>query len=309
LASPPRLSFYQQQEPTPTYHQEPQYEPQDPKDYIPSLVAQRLFDEDLTQRDFFDRVYTRTRTTTGESFIENETIDEPLVPTDFSHLTDDQKTKELLLHIFVESDSEQNTQRFQDLVRSQNDYNVHLILDDKKLSLLHWAASCGRIEIVRFLVQQGVKVNHTAVGGVTALMMAIENSRNYANQTMDELLAMLGPTIFTADEHGKTALHYAANLSRYKSKRAMSSYYMDCMGRYIEDTRSATNSSTIASVDAVDENKDTAFHIACRYRNPRCVMILLSLGASKTLENSKKETAYSIAKHDFRLLKLMVFFI
>jgi ankyrin repeat protein len=124
---------------------------------------------------------------------------------------------------------------------------------------------------------------------------------------MDELLTMLGPSIFTADESGRTALHYAAGLSRYRSKRAMASYHMDCMARYIEETRSATNSPTIAFVDNTDENMDTALHIACRYRNHKCVMLLLQLGASKEVKNKDGETARDLCKYDYRLLRLLVF--
>jgi ankyrin repeat protein len=305
--SPP--TFSNQQEPTPTYYQE--VTQQDAENYVPSLVAKRLFDEELTQRDFFDSVYSkrsRVRTTTTDSVQR----DVPVIDktTDFSHLSRDQKNRELMLHLFVEQDSELNTQNFVGLIRDKVEPNtllVNLILDEQEHTLLHWAASCGRIEIVRLLVHHGVKVNIPAKGGVTPLMKAIESNRNYANQSMDELLTMLGPSLFTADESGRTALHHAAALSRYRSKRAMSSYYMQCIARYIEDTRSATNSPTIAFVDTADNSQDTALHIACRYRNHKCVMLLLQLGASKDLKNNNEETAQDLCKYDYRLLRLMVF--
>jgi hypothetical protein len=308
--SPP--IFSNQQEPTPNYHTE--IPPQEPFQYEPSLIAKRLFDEELTQRDFFDSVYSkrsRVRTHTIEAAeVDTESVTVVAQP-NLSNLSREQKNKELMLHLFVEADSEIHTQKFVGLIRDQIEPNtllVNLTLDEEGNSLLHWAASCGRIEIVRFLVHHGVKVNIIAKGGVTPLLKAIESNRNYSNQSMDELLTMLGPSLFTADDMGRTALHHVAALSRYRSKRAMASYYMECMARYIEETRTATNSPTIAFVDTCDNNHDTALHIACRYRNHKCVMLLLQLGASKELQNSNEETALDLCKYDYRLLRLMVFY-
>jgi ankyrin repeat protein len=304
LGSPTRTNVITQQEPTPGAASVMENE------YLsPSLPAKRLFDEENTQRDFFESVYSRKRTRTGESNQLDEIIPEKSTFNSLK-ISVTEKRHAILMHLFVEEDSDYSTLMFLDMVKKPDDsksIDLNFVLDNENCSLLHWAASCGRIKIVKLLIDHGDKINKTADHGVTPLMKALESVRNFSLQSMDALLSMLGPSIFTADVQGKTALHYANILSRYRSKREVSTYYMESMASYINDTRLATNSPFIAFIDAVDDNSDTALHLACRYKNHKNVALLVSLGASKDIENSAKESPLTLSKYDFRLQQLMVF--
>lgn len=301
FASPVRPNYIAiKQEPTPNYYSENLIHNLE----IPSTLSQRLFDEENTQRDFFDSVYARRYRHEQIEPEQHETV-----PIDYSRLTVEQRRKAIMLHLYIEQDSPESTAKFVDLIRDPKypeNIMADFLLDDENNTLLHMAASYGRIELVRLLISKGVKINVTCKNDVTPLMRAIQISTNLTTSTMNELLSLLGPSIFATDAFGSTCLHYAAKLSQFRSKRKLSTCYMGCLLKYIQETKVATNSDV--GLDSVDQNGDSAFILACRYRNHKAALLLFNQGASKTLENKQKESAASIAQYDYRLLKMMVIY-
>ena len=304
--SPTRIITAKQQEPTPIYREfvrERQFT-------LPTTLTKRMFDEDNARKEFFDAVYSRKRSKTVDSItpVENEVkIPDPIKVTD-SYQFDDHKT--LLMHIFVNEDSDYNSALFEQMLNSygREIETLQLELGPKKGTLLHWAAAYSRVKLAKLFICKGIKINVADENGVTPLMEALSTTRSFANQTMDDLLNLLGPSLFAADKHGRTALHYVNDLSKFRSKQKVSTYYMECITRYIEDTRMATNSPLIAFIDAQDHEMNTALHLACYNRNHKNAALLIRLGASKLIENQKKETPKSLSAHDFRLINLMVSF-
>jgi hypothetical protein len=301
--SPTRAEFGQQ-EPTPhskEYIREREF-------VLPTTLTKRLFDEENAQRDFFDSVYARKRTRTSESYIESEEHEIPVVVTKFT--SKEERKQMIMMHIFVEEDSEYNTLLFDQLIKDEqieSGYDLEIKLDDSNGTLLHWAAAYGRISLVELLISKGMKVNVRSDGDITPLMHAIDSVRNYSNKSMDRLLNLLGESLFSVDSEGRTALHYVNHLCRFRSKQQMSAYYMECIAHYIEDARLASKSPFIGFVDLPEhKTKSTALHIACHYRCHKNAAMLIRLGAAKTLENSKGETAISLSANDYRLLYLMV---
>ena len=303
------------QEPTPKYPTEiaTKSEPY-PFASIPTLpsVSRKLFDDEPAQHHFFSSVYNRRRKIKvdengfGVDDIENYNYSPLSKPPKFTPST---RRQELLLHIFSKEDNGLNNAYFFEILRSETDktkFDVDLVLDDKESTSLHWAVACGRLNLAKLLIARGATVMKVAKDGETSLMKAITCHAPFSNRSMDSILVLLGSSLFAVDEKKRTALHYAVLLSKYRSKRALSNYYMECISNFIEDTKKTSKISFSSFMDSVDVNGDSALHIACRYRNHRITFLLLSLGASKTIQNSAGETAFSLSAGDPRLKKLMV---
>lgn len=270
-------------------------------------LSKRLFDEENTQRDFIESVYSRKKTKAEDSSdLENIDYNE------YIHESLTEKQHAILMHLFIQDDSDHSTSLFFELVKLKTDptkIDLNLVLDKDGGSLLHWAAACGRIRLVKLLIFHGAKVTDICGDGVTPLMKALESIRNFSLNSMDALLTLLGPSVMLADKKGRTALHYACILSRFRSKREVSTYYMECIASYLEDTRFSINSPLNHFADTADTNGDTALHISCRYKNHKNVALLVNMNASIEIENAAKETALSLSTYDFRLQQLMVYIV
>jgi ankyrin repeat protein len=295
LGTPVR-DHHTQQEATPNH-----------KTLPPFGLSKRLFDEENTQRDFFETLYSRKKTK-AEDTSNLENLDYQLFENVQDSLTE--KRHAILMHLFIQEDSDYSTALFFELIKLKSNptkIDLEFVLDEEGGSLIHWAAACGRVGLVKLLISHGAKVTDICGRGVTPLMKALESIGNFSLNTMDALLKLLGPSVFIADKEGRTALHYACILSRFRSKREVSTYYMECIASYLEDTRFSSNSPLINFVDAADTNGDTALHISCRYKNHKNVALLVNLNASNEIENAAKETAMTLSIYDFRLQQLMVF--
>lgn len=274
------------------------------------LVSRRLFDEDSTQHQFFSTIYTKrkTRIRTASDFVATDIDNYDFAPSTATRgLSVEQKKKEILMCIFTQEDNGLNNAYVFELLRSTEDasiFNTELPLDHRNSQALHWAAACGRLNLVRLLIMRGGKAINTADDGETPLIRAINNISPFTERCMPDLIRLLAPSFLIADAKKSTALHHIANLSKVRSKRVISQYYMQSAAAFIVEFKSAQNCD--AFIDSGDESGDTALHIACRHRNHALVYSLLSIGASKTIENLQSETPTSLSAYDPRLKKLMV---
>ena len=214
----------------------------------------------------------------------------------------------MLMHIFVNEDTDYNCSLFEQMLTAAGSDVKQLVLQlgAKKGTLLHWAAAYSRIKLVKLFMSKGIEIGVVNENGLTPLMEALSSTRAYANQTMDDLLNLLGPSLMARDKEDRNALHYVNDLSKYRSKQKVSTYYMESIARYIEETRMAVGPTLSAFVDAQDKNLNTALHLACYNRHHKNAFLLLKFGASTSIENNKKETAKSISAYDFRLVNLLV---
>lgn len=314
----PRASL-KDQEPTPKYpteiahtHLSESTYPYAPVPSFPS-VSRRLFDDEPAQHHFFASVHNRRQRIKhddlefGAGNVDNYTYTPISNPPLLSPAV---RNQELLLHIFSKQDNGLNNAYLFELIRDFNEkshFDVDLVLDERESTLLHWAVACSRINLSRLLLARGATVMKVAKGGETVLMRALTSLPPFTNRSMEEIMVLLGSSLFAADEKKRTALHHAVLLSKFRSKRAMSNYYVECISNFIEDAKKTSLVSFAAFLDSTDEKGETALHLACRYRNHRIVFLLLSLGASKTIQNTAGETAISISAYDPRLKKLMQF--
>ncbi|KNZ73379.1 26S proteasome non-ATPase regulatory subunit 10, partial [Termitomyces sp. J132] len=75
---------------------------------------------------------------------------------------------------------------------------------------LHWAASSGAIDIVRFLIDQKAEVDKPDISGWTALHIAVSAGHD---EVVKELVGA-GADVNRKNDKGITPLHYAASKSR-----------------------------------------------------------------------------------------------
>ena len=121
-------------------------------------------------------------------------------------------------------------------------------------TLLHRAAALGQVEMIKFLVSQGLGVNTQDLVGNTPLHTAV------APQSLEALLS-LGARMELKNILGETAFLKAARLGKVKAARHL--------------IKKGTN------LQALDEKKRTALQLAIENSHPSMVAVLASTGVYK----------------------------
>jgi ankyrin repeat protein len=137
------------------------------------------------------------------------------------------------------------------------------------------ASRNGNIDKVKELLDAGANVNYQDERKLTPIMYAI------AGEHLDivkELIAR-GADITVADDNGATPLHLAAYSDEIEILKK------------IIDTHLAERDH----LNAQDNNGDTALHTAAAGGYANAVILLLNNGASSTIRNDDRLTAYDIA--------------
>ncbi|XP_051878576.1 transient receptor potential cation channel subfamily A member 1-like [Pristis pectinata] len=143
--------------------------------------------------------------------------------------------------------------------------SLHLKTTDKRSSL-HFAASCGRLNTCKLLLQE---INDTKLlnegdeKGMTPLLLAAQNGHTNVVQ----LLLRKG-ALFMRDYKCWTTLHYAA------------------FGGYSR-TMEVLLQCNISLLDQVDEKGNTALHLAAKGGHNSAVRLLLAKGAAITLNKNE----------------------
>lgn len=157
-------------------------------------------------------------------------------------------------------------------------------INGSNVRLLYWASQRGDIDIVDFLLQQGISANliqkySDGSGGESPLMAAAFSGEF----DIVQLLVENGADVNFKYEYGDngTALLYAAS----GGSRHILEYLIQ----------------NGAQIDYQDENGDTALMIAASLGNTECVKILLNYNADVSLKNSDGHTAYDLAKSALQL--------
>jgi len=155
-------------------------------------------------------------------------------------------------------------------------------MDDNDHTALHWAAALGRVGIVRALATVGADLSRGNNVGETALIRAVLVTNNSDQDSFAALLAILGPTLRTVDDTGRTVLHHAALVAGVKGRATSARYYMQTVLEFVAKEEHGMFRDL---VDAQDKHGDTALNIAAKVGNRALVRILLDVGADKAKEN------------------------
>lgn len=155
-------------------------------------------------------------------------------------------------------------------------------IDENLHTALHWAAALARISIVRALVDFGADMHRGNNVGETPLIRAVLVTNNSDQDAFPRLLKILGPSLRTVDEVGRTILHHAALVAGVKGRANSATYYMQSVLEYVARAEKGHFQDL---VDAQDSNGDTALNIAAKIGNRGLVRMLLEVGADKVRAN------------------------
>ncbi|KAL8688054.1 MAG: hypothetical protein Q9224_004985 [Gallowayella concinna] len=231
----------------------------------------------------------------------------PALPPPVSYEANNKKT--MLLSLFEDPDRTDFSNHPAVLRLSGEDLDIPM--DGTAHTALHWAASLGRIDLLRTLVSKGASIYRLNSGGETALMRAANTTNNFQNRTFPELLKLLGTSIEIRDGRGQTVLHHIATSSGIEGRPLAMRSYLDSMLLYVVGNSNATNSqqasfavdddvNNLAAVrpiglarfmsdivNARDMAGDTALHLAAKNCNKGIVQQLLEIGADPTIANRR----------------------
>lgn len=149
---------------------------------------------------------------------------------------------------------------------------------------LHDAAYAGEDSYIEFLISHGARVNETDNQGRTPLHYAADCSQVWVLDGNNPVKVLLrhGAEVNAKDKWGFTPLH---------------------LGWFSEALVEAG-----ADINAVNDDGNTPLHEAAFHGSPNAVKLLIEHGADTTIENAAGQTAYTIAKAEWRkdekLLKL-----
>lgn len=155
-------------------------------------------------------------------------------------------------------------------------------IDENSHTALHWAAALARISIVKALINSRADMYRGNNVGETPLIRAVLVTNNSDQDAFPRLLSILGPSLRTVDDTGRSVLHHAALVAGVKGRAASARYYMESVLEYVAREERGRFKDL---VDAQDANGDTALNIAARVGNKALVGMLLEVGADKMVGN------------------------
>jgi regulatory protein SWI6 len=179
-------------------------------------------------------------------------------------------------------------------------------IDDHLHTALHWASALARLGLVRSLISLGADVRRGNESGETPLIRAVLVTNCHEQACFSELLELLGPSLRTADDSGRTVLHHIVFVAAVKGRAASARYYLESILEYIA---SKEDGDFKELVDAQDVNGDTALNIAARVGNRGLVRILIDVGADKMRPNKLGLRPGDFGLEDVRLIRWLRTFV
>ncbi len=168
-------------------------------------------------------------------------------------------------------------------------FEVNRPIDDDAHTALHWSASMGDIEIVRFFIDRGADVFVRNKRGETPLIRAVLFTNSYEKNTMPSLVQLLISTIREHDNHGGSILHHIAMTTNSLAKKRCARYYLDILLNKMAEI--CTPAEFTRLVNLQDAQGDTALHIVARHNAKKCIRSLQGRGVRGDLMNASGETA------------------
>lgn len=171
-------------------------------------------------------------------------------------------------------------------------FQVDRPIDDQSHTALHWAASMGDIDVVRYFLDRGADNMVRNKRGETPLIRAVLFTNNYEKDTMLKLVHLLQPTIKATDHHGATILHHIAMTTNSQAKKRCARYYLDIVLNKLAE--SCSSQEFMVFVNYQDHNGDTALHIVARHNAKKCIRALQGGGVRGDIPNDSGSTADQI---------------
>ncbi|KAK4056016.1 transcriptional regulator swi6 [Microbotryomycetes sp. JL221] len=160
--------------------------------------------------------------------------------------------------------------------------DIDLPIDENMHTALHWACALARVTIAQGLVNLGADIHRGNNVGETALIRSVLVTNNSDQDSFQKLLKIVGTSLRTVDDSGRTVLHHCCLVAGVKGRASSARYYMEHVLEYIATQERGQFKEL---VDAQDSYGDTALNIAARVGNRSLVRLLLDVGADKTKAN------------------------
>lgn len=228
----------------------------------------------------------------------------PLPPLPYEMSPDVEFKRNTLMGLFMDSSPADSAKN--DLVRTFAPAELDMPIDPQSHTALHWAATLARMPLLRALIAAGASPYRVNASGETALMRACLVTNSMDQGSFPDLLEVLGGTIESRDQKGRTVLHHIAVTSAVKGRNAASRYYLESLLEWVVRQGSVPSSQTNGNipsssqsvipkmgiarfmseiVNAQDSSGDTALNIAARIGNRSIISQLLEVGADPNIAN------------------------
>ncbi|XP_076470280.1 ankyrin repeat domain-containing protein 27-like isoform X2 [Babylonia areolata] len=166
------------------------------------------------------------------------------------------------------------------LSTARHDYSLVTAFtrDNRGYTALHMAAYYGQGKLIDLLIQSGAVVDATDYLGLTPLHLACQ--RGYQDVML--LLLHFGADVMSKDNEGNTPLHHCCVNGHEDCVKALVFY--DGVERKLQ-------------VNAMNEMRDTALHLAAKWGYEVIVKTLVENGANATIKNRKQQSPVHLAQN------------
>lgn len=234
--------------------------------------------------------------------VENE-APMPLPPLPMANNKVAEAKRAMLMSLFMEDQTRTDFTNHEAFLTLSGE-DLDMPVDNTAHTALHWAATLARLPLLKALIASGASIYRVNGGGETALMRACLVTNNLDNNSLPDLLELLGPTIEMKDARGRTVLHHISVSSAVKGRSQASKYYLESLLEFVVRSGSAPNSQQTfygqapppsksmgigrfmsEIVNAQDNSGDTALNIAARIGNRSIISQLLEVGSDAGIPN------------------------
>ena len=175
-----------------------------------------------------------TPTEVNESFVQSQPLDgditATLPPLAASSDSSTEVRRHALLALF--DDAKRTDVNNHPTLQSLSGRDFDVPLDSSANTILHWAATLGRVPILRALIARGANIYQGNAANQTALMAAVQVNNCYDLSCFPEVLDLLGALIDIRDGTNRTVLHHIAISSGIKGRSMSAKYYLESLLEY-----------------------------------------------------------------------------
>ena len=171
-------------------------------------------------------------------------------------------------------------------------FQVDRPIDNHDHTPLHWAASMGDLDMVKYFIQLGANKHARNIRGETPLIRAVIFTNCYSKEIMTKMVQLLQETFQVKDKFGGTVFHHAATLTLSLIKKKAARYYLAILLNMFREM--VPQEEFFRFLNAQDHRGDTALHIVARNNAKRCIRALQGHGVAGDIPNNENETADQI---------------
>jgi hypothetical protein len=181
-----------------------------------------------------------------------------------------ERQEAILKIIFLEGDETELLH----LLRKEDTMDFEFPLDEEKNTALHWAASLGRLNLVKVLLMHGADLNYQNAKKETPLQRLLGYECCFQNGTFEDMLTLFESCLFFQNDQKQSILHTLAIQSH-----ASAQHYLQSILSRTQDLEHEF------FVNGQDDAGDTPLHLAYRYHDESVIQILQHFGARDDICN------------------------